>query len=156
VYKKKPRTQKRKEELSQSIGIRQNELELDDEEKDTSYHEDLPEYSLQGLHRLNIELWTNFVLNFASSEIYGLRHRLLRLVDDSTMKQSYNRDDVLQQRMINKRIARVHFLVEIPAPKSSALLPLVFDRLSHDRHLASAKHFETSSFEKRAGDDIEG
>jgi len=105
VYKEKSRTQKRKEELSQSIGIRQNELELDDEEKDTSYHEDLPEYSLQGLHRLNIELlWTNFVLNFASSEIYGLRHRLLRLVDDSTMKQSYNRNDILQQRIIKKRI----------------------------------------------------
>jgi hypothetical protein len=129
--------------LSQSIGIGPIEPELEDEEKDTSYHEDLPEYSLQGLHRLNIEIWTNFVPNFASSGIYGLRHRLLRLVDDSTMKQSYNRNNVLQQHIINKRIARVHFLVDIPAPKSSASLPLVFDRLSRDRRLASAKHFET-------------
>ena len=143
MNKKKPHTQKRKKELSQSIGIWQNELELDDEEKDTSYHEDLPEYSLRGLHRLNIELWTNIVLNFASSGIYGLRHRLLRLVNDSTMKQSYNRNNVLQQHIIDKRISRVHFLVDIPAPKSSALLPLVFDQLSRDRRLASAKHFET-------------
>lgn len=143
MYKKKPCTQKRKEELSQSIGIQQNKLELNDEEKDTSYHEDLPEYSLQGLDRLNIKLWTNFMLNFASSGIYGLGHCLLRLVDDSTMKQSYNRNNILQQHIINKHIARVHFLVDILALKSSALLALVFDKLSRDRHLANTKHFET-------------
>ena len=148
------RTQKRKEKLSQRVGIRQIELELDDEEKGTSYHEDLPEYSLQGLHKIKIKLWTNFMLNLASSRILGLRHCLLRHVDDSTLKQSYNRNNILQH-IIKKRIARVHLLVDIPALKSSALLALVVDRLSRDKRLANSKNFETSSFEKRAGDEIE-
>ena len=63
------------------------------------------------------------------------------------MKHSYNRNNILQQHIINKRIARVHFqaLMDmiIRAPKSSVLLALVFDRLavSRDRRPTNANHF---------------
>ena len=48
-------------------------IQLDDEEKDTTYHDDLPENSFQGqCTELNIKPWTNLVLSLASCVVRSL------------------------------------------------------------------------------------